>query len=153
MAKTIQKPADSLEARVTVLERRVAELERTSDFPLTIGQCSGVSQLRQDDLLRATREGRLRAFTFGGSEPLVYPSDLRSFIRDAAEQQFAAADAGADESDEANADAEEAADTLVRFRPATLGQASRLAGINPADVMLIAVAVRRGKKRGEARSA
>ncbi|MCA9285939.1 MAG: tRNA uridine-5-carboxymethylaminomethyl(34) synthesis enzyme MnmG [Phycisphaerales bacterium] len=47
----------------------------------------------------------------------------------------------------------EAADTLVRFRPATLGQASRLAGINPADVMLIAVAVRRGKKRGEARSA
>ncbi|MFO0873861.1 MAG: FAD-dependent oxidoreductase [Phycisphaerales bacterium] len=38
----------------------------------------------------------------------------------------------------------EARDVLRRFRPATLGQASRLAGINPADVSLIAVAIRRG---------
>ena len=43
----------------------------------------------------------------------------------------------------------EAADTLVRFRPATLGQASRLAGINPADVMLIAVAIKRGVVRSD----
>jgi len=33
----------------------------------------------------------------------------------------------------------EAKQVLGRFRPATLGQASRLAGINPADVMLLRV--------------
>lgn len=38
----------------------------------------------------------------------------------------------------------EAADTLAHFRPATLGQASRLAGVNPADVMVVAMALRRG---------
>ena len=37
----------------------------------------------------------------------------------------------------------EAREALRRFRPATLGQAGRLAGISPADVSLIAVAVRR----------
>jgi len=37
----------------------------------------------------------------------------------------------------------EAADTLVKFRPATLGQAARLAGVTPADAMLVAVALRR----------
>ncbi len=37
----------------------------------------------------------------------------------------------------------EAAETLARFRPATLGQAGRLAGVNPADVMLLAVAAKR----------
>jgi len=35
----------------------------------------------------------------------------------------------------------EAAATLNRFQPATLGQASRLAGVNPADVMLLSVAL------------
>ena len=38
----------------------------------------------------------------------------------------------------------EAADVLDRFRPATLGQASRLAGVNPADLTLVAVAIRKG---------
>jgi tRNA uridine 5-carboxymethylaminomethyl modification enzyme len=38
----------------------------------------------------------------------------------------------------------EAADVLARFRPATMGQASRLAGVNPADLTLLAVAIRRG---------
>ena len=37
----------------------------------------------------------------------------------------------------------EAAETLERFRPATLGQASRLAGMSPADVSVVALAVRR----------
>ena len=37
----------------------------------------------------------------------------------------------------------EAAETLARFRPRTLGQASRLAGISPADVTVIAMSVRR----------
>ncbi len=36
----------------------------------------------------------------------------------------------------------EAGDTLNRFRPATLGQAARLAGITPADLMIVSVAVR-----------
>jgi tRNA uridine 5-carboxymethylaminomethyl modification enzyme len=37
----------------------------------------------------------------------------------------------------------EAIETLVRFRPRTLGQASRLAGISPADVTVVAMWVRR----------
>ena len=34
----------------------------------------------------------------------------------------------------------EAAAVLAKFRPATLGQAGRLAGVNPADLMLVSVA-------------
>jgi tRNA uridine 5-carboxymethylaminomethyl modification enzyme len=37
----------------------------------------------------------------------------------------------------------EAREALRKFRPATLGQAGRLAGISPADVSLIAIAMRR----------
>jgi tRNA uridine 5-carboxymethylaminomethyl modification enzyme len=37
----------------------------------------------------------------------------------------------------------EATETLTRFRPATLGQASRLAGVTPADATVLAVAIRR----------
>ena len=37
----------------------------------------------------------------------------------------------------------EAADVMTKFRPATLGQAGRLAGVNPTDVMLVSVAVKR----------
>ena len=40
----------------------------------------------------------------------------------------------------------EAAEVLSRFRPATLGQASRLSGVNPADLTLVAVAIRRGAR-------
>ncbi len=47
----------------------------------------------------------------------------------------------------------EAADVLSRFRPATMGQASRLAGVNPADLTLLAVAMRRGRPRTEATQA
>ncbi len=39
----------------------------------------------------------------------------------------------------------EAADVLAKFRPATMGQASRLAGVNPADLTVLAVAIRRGR--------
>jgi len=39
----------------------------------------------------------------------------------------------------------EAAGVLSRFRPATMGQASRLAGVNPADLTLVAVAISRGR--------
>ena len=39
----------------------------------------------------------------------------------------------------------EAAQALAKFRPATLGQAGRLPGVNPADVMLVSVHLRRGK--------
>ena len=37
----------------------------------------------------------------------------------------------------------EAAAVLSKFRPTTLGQAGRLAGVNPADLMLVSVAVER----------
>ena len=37
----------------------------------------------------------------------------------------------------------EATGVLARFRPTTLGQAGRLAGVTPADVMLVSVAARR----------
>jgi len=42
----------------------------------------------------------------------------------------------------------EAVETLARFRPATLGQASRLAGMSPADVSVVALAVRRHRAAG-----
>jgi tRNA uridine 5-carboxymethylaminomethyl modification enzyme len=42
----------------------------------------------------------------------------------------------------------EAALTLNRFRPATLGQAGRLAGVNPADLMVVSLAV--GRQRAVA---
>ena len=38
----------------------------------------------------------------------------------------------------------EAVAVLSRFRPATMGQAARLAGVNPADLTLVSVAIRRG---------
>ena len=38
----------------------------------------------------------------------------------------------------------EAALTLNKFRPTTLGQAARLAGVNPADLMVVSVALSRG---------
>ena len=37
----------------------------------------------------------------------------------------------------------EAVDVLKEFKPATLGQASRLAGITPADITLISIAIGR----------
>lgn len=37
----------------------------------------------------------------------------------------------------------EAAEVLGRFRPRTIGQASRLAGVNPADISLLTVAIRK----------
>jgi tRNA uridine 5-carboxymethylaminomethyl modification enzyme len=39
----------------------------------------------------------------------------------------------------------ETIETLSRFRPQTLGQASRLAGITPADITLLTVHIRRGR--------
>jgi len=39
----------------------------------------------------------------------------------------------------------EAAEALARFRPATLGQASRLAGVTPADATVLAVAIRKSQ--------
>ena len=38
----------------------------------------------------------------------------------------------------------EASSVLNRFRPATMGQASRLAGITPADLTVLAMTVARG---------
>ncbi len=43
----------------------------------------------------------------------------------------------------------EAVDVLNEFRPTTLGQASRLAGITPADITLISVAIQRFNKTDE----
>ena len=37
----------------------------------------------------------------------------------------------------------EAAEALAKFQPSTLGQAARLAGVTPADVTLLAVALHR----------
>ncbi|HEX5688410.1 MAG TPA: tRNA uridine-5-carboxymethylaminomethyl(34) synthesis enzyme MnmG, partial [Roseiflexaceae bacterium] len=41
----------------------------------------------------------------------------------------------------------EARQVLTRFRPATVGQAGRLAGINPADVAVLLIALERGDGR------
>ena len=37
----------------------------------------------------------------------------------------------------------EAAEALEKFHPATMGQAGRLAGVTPADLTLLAVAIKR----------
>jgi tRNA uridine 5-carboxymethylaminomethyl modification enzyme len=42
----------------------------------------------------------------------------------------------------------EARQVLRRFRPATLGQAARLAGINPADIAVLLVYLERWNSRG-----
>ena len=44
----------------------------------------------------------------------------------------------------------EAAATLTKFRPATLGQAGRLAGVTPADLMVVSIARRRHLAAAEA---
>lgn len=41
----------------------------------------------------------------------------------------------------------EAVDVLSRFQPATLGQAGRLAGVNPADITLLALAIDANKRK------
>ena len=41
----------------------------------------------------------------------------------------------------------EAAEALARYRPATLGQAGRLAGVSPADLTLLSVVIRKGRAR------
>ncbi|MAB83476.1 MAG: tRNA uridine-5-carboxymethylaminomethyl(34) synthesis enzyme MnmG [Phycisphaerae bacterium] len=41
----------------------------------------------------------------------------------------------------------EAAEALARYRPSTLGQAGRLAGVSPADLTLLGVAIRKGRGR------
>jgi len=41
----------------------------------------------------------------------------------------------------------EARQVLLRFRPATLGQAARLAGINPADIAVLLVYLERHSRR------
>jgi len=43
----------------------------------------------------------------------------------------------------------ETVETLARFRPQTIGQASRLAGITPADLTLLAVHIKRGKAKSK----
>lgn len=48
--------------------------------------------------------------------------------------------------------ANEAKDKLSRFRPRTLGQASRIAGVRPPDVALLAVHVERRRREGESRN-
>lgn len=42
----------------------------------------------------------------------------------------------------------ETREALARFRPATLGQASRIAGVNPTDLTILAVAIRRHGTQG-----
>ena len=36
---------------------------------------------------------------------------------------------------------------LMKYKPATVGQASRISGVNPADIAVLAIAIKQGKGR------
>ena len=36
---------------------------------------------------------------------------------------------------------------LMKYKPATMGQASRISGVNPADIAVLAIAIKQGKGR------
>ena len=35
---------------------------------------------------------------------------------------------------------------LMKYKPATMGQASRISGVNPADIAVLAIAIKQGKE-------
>jgi tRNA uridine 5-carboxymethylaminomethyl modification enzyme len=75
-----------------------------------------------------------------------YLTRQRAEIRRPRESEHAPIPAGFDP-DSVKGLRAEAREVIRRFRPATLGQASRLAGVNPADVALVALWLRRGAAR------
>ena len=36
---------------------------------------------------------------------------------------------------------------LMKYKPSTMGQASRISGVNPADIAVLAIAIKQGKGR------
>lgn len=62
----------------------------------------------------------------------------------AMEQQVLGTDFNYDEVDNLSLEGRQ---KLMKFRPATMGQASRISGVNPADLAVLAIAIRQGKGR------
>ena len=60
------------------------------------------------------------------------------------EQQVLGTDFNYDEVDNLSLEGRQ---KLMKFRPATMGQASRISGVNPADLAVLAIAIRQGKGR------
>jgi tRNA uridine 5-carboxymethylaminomethyl modification enzyme len=75
-----------------------------------------------------------------------YLARQRAEIRRQRESEHAPIPAGFDP-DSVKGLRAEAREVIRKFRPTTLGQASRLAGVNPADVALVALWLRRGAAR------
>ncbi|MBQ1321004.1 MAG: tRNA uridine-5-carboxymethylaminomethyl(34) synthesis enzyme MnmG, partial [Solobacterium sp.] len=62
----------------------------------------------------------------------------------AMEQQILGLDFNYDEVDNLSLEGRQ---KLVKYKPATMGQASRISGVNPADLAVLAIAIRQGKGR------
>ena len=101
----------------------------------TLDQLSAVLASRPD---RARLDRVMTDLRYAG-----YLTRQRAEIRRQRESEHAPIPAGFDP-EQVKGLRSEAREVMRRFRPATLGQASRLAGVNPADVALVALWLRRG---------
>jgi len=101
-----------------------------------------LSKLNGDPLPSAARDARLIAKVVADVQYAGYIRRQEQDVRNLVKQEQAVLPHWL-EYDRVVGLRKEAADVLSQFRPVTLGQAGRLAGVTPADLMLVSVAMKR----------